>query len=122
MRYILLGNGETVMDFLQCSIIQCLFLCFHSKPSTEDGEEEEEEEPMPTKKTSPRKSADELYKGLLSDKPEDEMSSDDEGDGTFRNSGDDTGREIIHLISLNSLISFNFFRTHVQSINESQVE
>ena len=31
-------------------------------------------------------------------------------------------REIIHLISLNSLISFNFFRTHVQSINESQVE
>ena len=112
MRYILLGNGETVMDFLQCSIIECLFLCFHSKPSTEDGEEEEEE-PMPTKKTSPRKSADELYKGLLSDKPEDEMSSDDEEDGAFGNSGDDTGRKIIHLISLNSLISFNFFRTHV---------
>ena len=113
MRYILLGNGETVIDFLQYSIIQCLSLCFHSKPSTEDGEEEEEEEPMPTKKTSPRKSADELYKGLLSDKPEDEMSSDDEEDGAFGNSGDDTGRKIIHLISLNSLISFNFFRTHV---------
>ena len=51
---------------------------------------------MPTKKTSPRKSADQLYKGLLSDKPEDEMSSDDEEDGAFGNSGDDTGRKIIH--------------------------
>ena len=71
-------------------------LSIYSKPSTEDGEEEEEEEPMPTKKTSPRKSADELYKGLLSDKPEDEMSSDDEEDGAFGNSGDDTGRKIIH--------------------------
>ena len=72
----------------------CLFT--RSKPSTEDGEDEDEE-PMPTKKTSPRKSADELYKGLLSDKPEDEMSSDDEEDGAFGNSGDDTGStKIIH--------------------------
>ena len=92
------------------SSVQVPILSIHSKPSTEDGEEEE---PMPTKKTSPWKSDNNLYKGLLSDKPEDEMSSDDEGDGTFRNSGDDTGRKIIHLISLNSLISFNFFRTHV---------
>merc|ERR1719312_341672 len=59
-----------------------------------DGEDGVTETPPPSppsasKKTSPKKSAEELYKGLLSDEPEDEMDSEDEEDGAFGNSDDD---------------------------------